>query len=181
MSQLLHHRGLVLDFICIYFSLICRIKMKRELIYFRKWATTLLPWCSDTGWAGEIKWIRAEKKKKDVFRGGGGSMSVSGAADRSVPIPVGAGGRSSVVVHSKAILCLQKPWNVQSPLRLYIPVLMSAKCSFTLRQHTLCNYVNLSRNYPRFIAAGPKSFWGQRKPKLWWDPSLYKFKLRTWT
>lgn len=48
------------------------------------------------------------EKKKDVFRGGGGSMSVSGAADRSVPIPVGAGGRSSVVVHSKAILYLQK-------------------------------------------------------------------------
>lgn len=43
-------------------------------------------------------------------------MSVPGDADRSIPTLVGAGGRSSVVDHSKTILCLQKIRNVQSPL-----------------------------------------------------------------
>lgn len=97
----------------------------------------------------------------------------------TVPILVGAGGWSSMVDHSKTILCLQKTWNVQSPLLLLllcVPILMSTMCSFTLRQHTLCNYGNLLRNYPRFIAAGPKSLWGQRKPKLWWDSPIKRLR-----
>lgn len=80
---------------------------------------------------------------EERIEGGGGGVSVAGAADRSVLISIGVGVWWGVVSHSGTFLCLQKIGNVQSPL-LRISVL----ASIALRLHISYNYVNLSRNYP---------------------------------
>lgn len=105
--QLLPGRGLVLDFILHIFLL---FQMKWDLIQLREWGATLLPRCYD---GSRLNTCRGAKVWGESLRigGGGGRTSVPGAADRSVPMAVGVGVRSTVVNRSGTLLCLQKIGN----------------------------------------------------------------------